>query len=924
VGVRKNAKFLTAAEREAFVKASVLMKAEVVNPAAPPTSQYSRWDEYVAIHRMIQTANAPGTSNVNFGHGGSGAYSFLSWHRYFLHRFEQQLQSHVPGVMLPYWDWTDPAPLLTDTFLGPNGSPGTSVVSRGYFAPAAPGTPGNPTPAPAWWPPGLTGWRLIPGFGTLSGSLRRRVGQPGELPNVTDISQTLAKTSYPAFQNALESGTGLSSGNQMHNGLHGFIGGPSGQMSFPMASPFDPIFYLHHCNIDRLWAMWQADGHATEYPATGGRPEHRRGDIMYPWVGMTPGYSTNVSVPPIVMPDLSALGVQRNRDTLDYRAAYGYTYDCLPVIGIGLDRAGSMNGLTPDPMTTGAPDVTKWEAARRGVAAFLQDCETVQASGTAYVTAGVNTFRSLAANDFTPVFAGTPYGLVKTGGSYSRTVFESNTAAMTPGGGTPLADALLDVQATLVAPPYGGLPADETRYLAMLSDGMLTSGAPLASLPDGSLATTVIFAMGFGTPADVDYGNLADVVAKGRSVPAQQVFHGENAGTIDKFYANALAAAIGFSPILDPVLELYAGEHAHLQLDVTSADDALFITALGMDFADASWNFHVIGPDGVALYGDHTDNAGHAHGAVAHGPRPHVTVNRANGRLSLLLRRNGAAYTSWVGPWRLMAAYEARDLDAMVMTEPGDWMFPVSAGPVRGPRYARLLRKPSSRPAARSVVSEPRNRFDVRPTETNNEDRDACSLLINVYAQTRLALQWTPRAAQIDAGGELGMQLLGEPLAGGIAINRVFGRLVAPTADLRPLVDQAIAKQPRASRLPGSESGTHDVAKVLARVEVEQPDLGQLLDRELELARHGDGPVHAHVDETAIPGVYHTGLYVEGTYCPEHGERAGNHDHHMGDQPVEDSGHGEHAGDVPPGCDENCRLEHFTRVLTATAAVIRP
>ena len=22
------------------------------------------------------------------------------------------------------------------------------------------------------------------------------------------------------------------------------------------ASPFDPIFYLHHCNIDRLWALW--------------------------------------------------------------------------------------------------------------------------------------------------------------------------------------------------------------------------------------------------------------------------------------------------------------------------------------------------------------------------------------------------------------------------------------------------------------------------------------------------------------------------------------------------------------------------------------------------------------------------------------------------------------------------------------------
>jgi hypothetical protein len=25
-----------------------------------------------------------------------------------------------------------------------------------------------------------------------------------------------------------------------------------------MSSPNDPVFWLHHCNIDRLWAEWQA------------------------------------------------------------------------------------------------------------------------------------------------------------------------------------------------------------------------------------------------------------------------------------------------------------------------------------------------------------------------------------------------------------------------------------------------------------------------------------------------------------------------------------------------------------------------------------------------------------------------------------------------------------------------------------------
>ena len=59
---------------------------------------------------MIQSAFAPGAASVNFGHGGLGRYSFLSWHRYFLYRLELDLQAKVPGVMIPYWDWTDPPP----------------------------------------------------------------------------------------------------------------------------------------------------------------------------------------------------------------------------------------------------------------------------------------------------------------------------------------------------------------------------------------------------------------------------------------------------------------------------------------------------------------------------------------------------------------------------------------------------------------------------------------------------------------------------------------------------------------------------------------------------------------------------------------------------------------------------------------------
>lgn len=49
-----------------------------------------------------------------------------------------------------------------------------------------------------------------------------------------------------------------------HNGVHNQIGGKTrgsiGLMSDPETAGLDPIFYLHHCNIDRMWAAWNASG----------------------------------------------------------------------------------------------------------------------------------------------------------------------------------------------------------------------------------------------------------------------------------------------------------------------------------------------------------------------------------------------------------------------------------------------------------------------------------------------------------------------------------------------------------------------------------------------------------------------------------------------------------------------------------------
>ena len=44
-----------------------------------------------------------------------------------------------------------------------------------------------------------------------------------------------------------------------HDGVHGSLGGDMAQVG---PASRDPIFYLHHANVDRLWAVWNARGNA--------------------------------------------------------------------------------------------------------------------------------------------------------------------------------------------------------------------------------------------------------------------------------------------------------------------------------------------------------------------------------------------------------------------------------------------------------------------------------------------------------------------------------------------------------------------------------------------------------------------------------------------------------------------------------------
>ncbi|MEU6706113.1 tyrosinase MelC2 [Streptomyces wuyuanensis] len=256
---RKNQADLSATERRDFVDAVLELKRQ------------GRYDEFITTH------NAFILSDTDTGERtGHRSPSFLPWHRRFLLQFERALQSVNPAVTLPYWDWTvDRTPrssLWADNFLGGDGRSGDGRVTTGAFAFSG----GN-------WPMNIR----------VDGRtfLRRALGAGvRELPTRADVDAVLAIPTYDAspwnsrsggFRNNVEGWLGPN----LHNRVHVWVGG---QMTTG-ASPNDPVFWLHHCFIDKLWADWQRLHPGSAYaPASTTRNVIALRDTMKPWNDVTP------------------------------------------------------------------------------------------------------------------------------------------------------------------------------------------------------------------------------------------------------------------------------------------------------------------------------------------------------------------------------------------------------------------------------------------------------------------------------------------------------------------------------------------------------------------------------------------------------------------------------------------------------------
>ncbi|MBI2686251.1 MAG: tyrosinase family protein [Acidobacteria bacterium] len=189
------------------------------------------------------------------------SWFFLSWHRMYLHHFEKIIISHVTKLKgpadwaLPYWNYalSDadghlPEPFRLDKM--PDGTPNPLFITQ--RSPNA-------------------------NAGTDFADATRRDAALNSL-NESSFEPVGASRGFggPKARNHPITGPGGTVEVSPHNGMHGSIAGPSrpdpafpssparssrpGFMNSPVTAPLDPIFWLHHCNIDRLWRAWQRKG----------------------------------------------------------------------------------------------------------------------------------------------------------------------------------------------------------------------------------------------------------------------------------------------------------------------------------------------------------------------------------------------------------------------------------------------------------------------------------------------------------------------------------------------------------------------------------------------------------------------------------------------------------------------------------------
>jgi hypothetical protein len=173
--------------------------------------------------------------------------NFLIWHRAYVYYFERILRDAAqdPALSLPYWNYTDrdqrSFPAL---YADPEPDPSTNQPTNPLYDARRENalTEGLLE---------LSDAAVSPDFALKAEKFFGVTASDGFAGAANDIE--------PGSQGRIET----SPHNNVHFAIGGFIAtdsagndGTGGLMSNVPTAAFDPIFWAHHCNIDRLWSVW--------------------------------------------------------------------------------------------------------------------------------------------------------------------------------------------------------------------------------------------------------------------------------------------------------------------------------------------------------------------------------------------------------------------------------------------------------------------------------------------------------------------------------------------------------------------------------------------------------------------------------------------------------------------------------------------
>ncbi len=260
-----------ATARQKYVQGALALKQQFTGVTTTslgipgPSKPVSTWDRFVAWHSAV----------MGIAHSRP---IFPPWHRLMLRTLEQLMQQALNDSTfgLPYWDWAADGQLSRPAQLSApiwdNACMGSAQSAPGPFTMAA---------FPLRLASASSGMLV-----QVNRALKRNrgVGVQGisnpSLPLKASTTAALDVTPFDnapwdrnstLFRNRLE---GWNPPNDLHNLVHIWVGGDM----LPATSPNDPIFFLNHCNVDRIWEAWMVKNGRSYLPAntTAGAPAGQR------------------------------------------------------------------------------------------------------------------------------------------------------------------------------------------------------------------------------------------------------------------------------------------------------------------------------------------------------------------------------------------------------------------------------------------------------------------------------------------------------------------------------------------------------------------------------------------------------------------------------------------------------------------------